>query len=188
LFFAYCVLGPRRRQATIRISRLAPAICIEGPWNDYGNIFYQRNDPESTLRFTTWLQDKDRPSARRTVPYEAQLVRARDGKVIGLDKGDLHPATHWEQIDLYFQPPGGDQSSHLKAGDVLHDDGNYQVRFTLDGKILGVYSFVGPAARFSCKDARPNAANRPIASWITCMADVTAPGGSNAMAAADNSR
>jgi hypothetical protein len=45
---------------------------IDGPWSEYGNIFYQRNDPESTLRFTTWVQDKAGHEAKRSVPYEAQ--------------------------------------------------------------------------------------------------------------------
>jgi hypothetical protein len=114
---------------------------IEGPWNEYGNIFYQRNDPESTLRFTTWVQNKIGHQEKRSVPYEAQLVRARDDKVLGQDKGVLHPAPHWDQLDLFFQAPDGDQSGHLKANDVLREDGTYRVRFVLDGKPYGVYSF-----------------------------------------------
>ena len=29
---------------------------IEGAWNEYGNIYYQRNDPRSSLTFTTRVQ------------------------------------------------------------------------------------------------------------------------------------
>ena len=50
---------------------------VEGPWNEYGNVFYQRNDPQSSFKFTTWVQDKSGRPAQRSVPYEAKIVRAR---------------------------------------------------------------------------------------------------------------
>lgn len=115
---------------------------IDGPWSEYGNIFYQRNDPESTLRFTTWVQDKAGHQAKRSLPYEAQLVRVRDGKVLGQDKGEFNLTPQWAQADMYFQPAGGDANARLKAAEVLHEDGTYRVRFTLGGKPYGTYSFV----------------------------------------------
>ena len=48
---------------------------IEGPWNGYGNIFFQRNDPESVLKFTTWVQDKAGKQATTLTPYDLKLVR-----------------------------------------------------------------------------------------------------------------
>src|SRR5215470_6381410 len=64
---------------------------VERPWSEYGNVFWQRNDPQSTLRFTTWVQDKvGHLQPQKSMPYEAQLVRASEGKVIGEDKGTLH--------------------------------------------------------------------------------------------------
>jgi hypothetical protein len=114
---------------------------IDGPWSEYGNIFYQRNDPESALRFTTWVQDKAGHEAKRSLPYEAQLARLRDGKVLGQDKGEFNVTPHWAQADVYFQPAGGDANTRLKAAEVLRDDGRYQVRLTLGGKLYGAYPF-----------------------------------------------
>src|SRR5262245_7660459 len=47
---------------------------IEGAWNEYGNIYYQRNEPQSALTFTTWVQDKVGAESKVSVPYDAKLV------------------------------------------------------------------------------------------------------------------
>jgi hypothetical protein len=138
---------------------------IDGPWSGYGNIFYQRNDPESTLRFTTWVQDKAGHEAKRRVPYEAQLVRQRDGKVLGQDKGEFNLTPQWAQADLYFQSPGGDANARLKAAEVLREDGTYRVRLTLDGKVYGEYSFVvkaGAIAVQGLQDDHTESTNRIV--------------------------
>ena len=114
---------------------------IQGPWNDYSNLFYQRNDPESTLRFSVWVQDKVTHEAQRLTPYAAQLVRLRDGKTIGEDKGELHADQQWKQLDIYFQPSGGTAASHIKAGEILGEDGAYRVNLSIDGKLYGKYDF-----------------------------------------------
>jgi hypothetical protein len=138
---------------------------IDGPWSEYGNIFYQRNDPESTLRFTTWLQDKAGHEAKRSVPYEAELVRLRDGQVLGQDKGEFNVTPHWAQADLYFQPAGGDANARLKAAEVLHEDGAYRVRFALGGKPYGEYSFVVKGGKIQVhgrQDEHTEAASRIV--------------------------
>jgi hypothetical protein len=114
---------------------------IDGPWSEYGNIFYQRNDPQSALRFTTWVQDRTIQPEKKTVPYEVQLVRARDGKVLGHDKGELHADPQWKPLEVYFHSGDGAASSEVKAADVLSEDGVYRIRFDMSGKPYGTYSF-----------------------------------------------
>lgn len=114
---------------------------VEGPWNEYGNIFYQRNDPASSLRFTTWVQDKAGRESKRSVPYEAQIVRARDGKVLAADAGTFRLEPRWLQADLNFRAAGGDPNSYYKAGELLGEDGQYRVRLQIDGKPYGTYPF-----------------------------------------------
>jgi len=113
---------------------------IDGAWNEYGNVFYQRNDPDSTLRFTTWVQDKITHPQQKSVPYAAQLLRG--GKVIGQDAGELRADQQWKQLDVYFQPLDGEAKSHIKAGDVLREDAAYRIQLSIDGKPHGVYAFV----------------------------------------------
>jgi hypothetical protein len=121
---------------------------LEGPWNDYGNIYYQRNDPASSLSFTTWVQDKaGNDKGRRGVPYEMNLVRERDGKVIASDVATLRMEPRWLKFETLLKPAGGDGNSYFKAGDLLREDGNYSFRFTLDGKPYGKYPFTVKGGR-----------------------------------------
>src|SRR5690349_13907148 len=43
---------------------------IDGAWSEYGNLYYQRNDPQSSFTFTTWVQDRAGREAKRSIPYE----------------------------------------------------------------------------------------------------------------------
>jgi hypothetical protein len=114
---------------------------IEGAWNEYGNIFYQRNDPESSLRFTTWVQDKTGKQPTATTPYELKLVSLKDGKAIGEDSGSFRLEPRWQKADLLLRPAGGDRNSYLKAGELLRADGRYAFRLSMDGKPYGTYPF-----------------------------------------------
>ena len=114
---------------------------IEGAWNEYGNIFYQRNDPESVLKFTTWVQNKTGKQATTLTPYDLKLVSSKDGKVIAEDSGNFRLEPRWQKADLLLHPAGGDKNSYLKAGDFLRADGRYAFRLTIDGKPYGSYPF-----------------------------------------------
>jgi len=130
---------------------------VEGPWNDYGNIFYQRNDPASTLRFTTWLQDKSGHVNKEAVPSEVKLIRLRDNKVLGSATDALKLEPRWRQADFYFKPPDGD-SSYLTAVSLLGEDGRYAVRVSIDGAGYGDYPFTVKSGRiqFQGKQIREN--------------------------------
>src|SRR6185312_7374110 len=115
---------------------------IEGAWNEYGNIFYQRNDPASVLRFTAWLQDKSGHVRKDSVPSEIKLIRLKDNKVIGAATDDLRLEPRWRQADFFFAPPDGDKNAYLKAADLLGEDGRYTVRLSVDGAGYGDYPFI----------------------------------------------
>jgi hypothetical protein len=120
---------------------------IEGPWNEYGNIFYQRNDPQSVLTFTTWIQDKAGHQSKTAVPYDLKLVNTRDGRVIASDSGSLRLEPRWLEAKLLLRPAGGDQNAYFKAGDLLREDGRYSVRLNIDNKQYGEYPFVVKGGR-----------------------------------------
>jgi hypothetical protein len=113
---------------------------IEGAWNEYGNIYYQRNDPQSSLQFTTWIQDKRGNQNPTSVPYETKLVNVKTGKVLGEESGTFRLEPHWLKAQLNFHPVG-DKNSYLKAGDLLREDGRYSVRLAIEGKPYGDYPF-----------------------------------------------
>ncbi len=114
---------------------------IDGAWSEYGNIFYQRNDPESVLKLTTWLQDKSGKESKAYTPYDLKLVSLKDGKVIAVDSGSYKLAPQWQKVDLLLHPAGGDKNTYLKAGELLRTDGKYAFRLTVDGKPYGTYPF-----------------------------------------------
>lgn len=114
---------------------------IEGAWNEYGNVFFQRNDPASSFGFTTWLQDKVGHENKTSVTYTAKLVREKDGKVLGEDSSTLRMPVKWADMRILFRSPT-DKNAYVKAGEVLQEDGIYSVRLTIDGKSYGKYPFV----------------------------------------------
>jgi len=114
---------------------------IEGAWNEYGNLFYQRNDPQSSLTFTTWVQDQSGTGNKTSIPYEARLINLKDGKALGEDSGTLRLEPRWLELKLFLKPAGGDKNSYLKAAELLREDGRYSVRLTIDGKPYGEYQF-----------------------------------------------
>jgi hypothetical protein len=113
---------------------------IDGAWSEYGNLYYQRNDPQSSFTFSTWVQDRAGREAKRSIPYEIKLVRARGTQVLGEDSGTLRLEPRWLNASLYFRPVG-DKNSFLKAGEVLNEDGAYRIRLAIDGKPYGDYPF-----------------------------------------------
>ena len=114
---------------------------IEGAWNEYGNIFYQRNDPESVLKFTTWLQGKSDKDGRPWTPYELKLVNLKTGNLVAEDSGKFLLKPGWQKADLLLHPAAADKNTYLKAGELLRVDGRYAVRLTVDGKPYGNYPF-----------------------------------------------
>jgi hypothetical protein len=114
---------------------------LEGPWNDYGNVFFQRNDPKSSLRFTTWVREKAGHESKRSTPYEAKIVRLTDNRVLATDTGTLRLAPHWQQVDILFKSMDGDRNSYFKAEEILSTDGLYRVAVSIDGQPYGNYSF-----------------------------------------------
>ena len=119
---------------------------IEGAWNEYGNIFYQRNDPQSVVAFTTWVQDKRGNENPVSKPYDAKLINLKDGKALGEESGTLRIEPRWAELKLYFHP-AADKNAYIKGGDLLREDGRYAVRLNIDGKPYGEYPFVVKAGR-----------------------------------------
>jgi hypothetical protein len=133
---------------------------IDGPWSEYGNVFYQRNDAQSALRFTTWVQDRITQPKEKLVPYEVQLVRVRDNKILGRDKGELHADAQWKPLEVYFHSGDGDASPEVKAGDVLGEDGAYRIRFDMNGKYV-TYSFAVSGGKIQLQGRQLDATDAP---------------------------
>jgi hypothetical protein len=115
-----------------------PRYFIDGPWNEYGNLFYQRNDPKSSLRFVTWVRNAAGHDGKRSAPYQVRLLRG-DGRSLASENGTLNLEPHWRQADLFFKAAGVD--GFFKAEEILRTDGVYRVQLEIDGKPYGSYPF-----------------------------------------------
>lgn len=129
---------------------------IEGPWNEYGNLFYQRNDPQSSLQFTTWVQEKSGKPGKKSVSYELKLINSKNGKVLGEETGTLRLEPRWLKAQLSFRPADGDKNAYLKAAELLQEDSRYNIRLLIDGKIYGDYPYIvqGGRLQFQGKQVR----------------------------------
>ena len=130
---------------------------IEGAWNEYGNIFYQRNDPQSVLSFTTWVQDKRGNENPTSTPFEAKLINLKDGKSLGEDAGTLRMEPRQLELKVLFHH-ADDKNAYMKAEELLREDGKYTVRLNIDGKPYGNYPFTVKSGRiqFQGKQIREN--------------------------------
>ncbi len=131
---------------------------IEGAWNELGNLYYQRNEPQSSLIFTAWVQEKSGKEGKRSVPYELKLIRSRDNRVLATDAATLRLEPRWLKADLSLRPSDGDGNSYFKAGELLREDGAYRFRFTIDGQLYGEYAFIvkGERIQFQGRQVREN--------------------------------
>ncbi|HET8671934.1 MAG TPA: hypothetical protein VFM05_15345, partial [Candidatus Saccharimonadales bacterium] len=135
---------------------------IEGPWNEYGNIFYQRNDPQSSLRFTTWVQDKAGHQTKTPVPYDLKLVSLRDGRVLATHTGTLRLEPRWLKADFLLKPADGDPNAYFKAGDLLREDGRYSFRLNINNKPYGEYPFVVKGGRIELQGKQIKESTDPM--------------------------
>ena len=133
---------------------------IDGAWSEYGNLYYQRNDPQSSLQFTTWVQERSGRESRRSVPYEIRLVRARDRQVLGEQAGTLRLEPRWLAASLSFR--AGDGSSYLKAAEVLGQDGAYRIHLAIDGKRYGEYPFTVKDGRIQFQGRQAREGTDPL--------------------------
>jgi hypothetical protein len=136
---------------------------LEGPWNDYGNIYYQRNDPAQSLSFSMYIQDRTGDGrGRRGVPYEMKLVRERDGRVLAQDVATLRMEPRWLRLQTLLKPAEGDPNSYFKAAELLREDGNYSFRLTLDGKPYGKYPFTVKGGRIQLQGNQVREKTNPL--------------------------
>lgn len=144
---------------------------IDGAWNEYGNIYYQRNDPQSILTFTTWVQNNVGQPNQTSVPYDVKLISSRDGRVLAANTGTFRLEPRWLKADLHFRPSGGDQNAYFKAGDLLREDGRYSVRLTINNKPHGEYPFVVKGGRIELQGKQIRENTDPMVYIVDYLSD-----------------
>ena len=117
-----------------------------GPWNDLGYIYYDKNARRPELSFVFWLRDLLEGTGVRpdnTGKYLAKLVRNGDGKTIGISnkegRSSFYPTRQWKKQSISFMD--AEKPERLTAETVLAKDGDYHIEFNFEGKLYGKYPF-----------------------------------------------
>lgn len=142
---------------------------IDGAWNDYGNIFYQRNDPESALRFTTWVRNMRGVDNKTPVPYELKLISLKNDRLVAQDSGTLLLQPRWGKADLLLRPADNAKGSYLKAAELLREDGRYVFRLSMDGKSYGDYVFDVKGGRIQFQGKQVSGKSEPMDQIVDYM-------------------
>ncbi len=120
---------------------------LEGPWNDYAQLFFLGGRSEANLKFIVWLQNKDRrPRKDATI----QLVLTKDGSLVGSSSFDAEKVTlfpAWQRFELPVakivrDTSGAESRLAIRAEEILRQPGNYTFVLTMNGEMYGIYPFI----------------------------------------------
>jgi hypothetical protein len=115
---------------------------LDGPWEDWGYLYYSEARPEQNLLWKVWLRNKE-PDVRG-IDAKVDVTIYRGGAPICTNP----PAAHnlkpmWNRWEFMMSEPmkGTSGGRYFKAKDLLAKDGKYQLRMTIDGKPYGTWNF-----------------------------------------------
>ena len=124
-----------------------------GAWNDLGFLEYDDRDRSPQLTFVFYLRDLQEGTGVRkdnTGKYDAKLVRAKDGKILGWNnkdgRGSIYPQRFWSRQQLQFTD--AQKPERLSVGTVLGQDGEYFIELNFEGKTYGKYTFSVEGGQF----------------------------------------
>ncbi|QQS42039.1 MAG: hypothetical protein IPM63_03590 [Acidobacteriota bacterium] len=115
----------------------------DGPWNDWGYLFYSEADPEQNLAWKIWLRAEENSSTRKEIRVEVK--RDKDGKLICENRRNTSTSlrSDWvrHSFDLVNPPVKTSGGAYFKAKDLLAVDGGYTLTMTVEGKPYGTWKF-----------------------------------------------
>jgi hypothetical protein len=148
------------------VYRPATVYLLDGPWNDYAEIYFPK--PDRYTQLWVWLRDKENAGLQpKEIQYTLRLVRESDGKLVAEGGGAtsaMRLRPEWGGYKLSFRPlaPGPNGSTEFHASEFLQRDGNYRVELSLDGKPYGGYSFAVKGGKFWRPEAEEQEAARQL--------------------------
>ncbi|MCO6510590.1 MAG: hypothetical protein J5I65_07330 [Aridibacter famidurans] len=115
----------------------------DGPWNEWGYLFYSEADPEQNLAWKIWLRAEENSSTRKEIRVEVK--RDKDGKLICENRRNTSTSlrSDWvrHSFDLVNPPVKTSGGAYFKAKDLLAVDGGYTLTMTVEGKPYGTWKF-----------------------------------------------
>jgi hypothetical protein len=123
----------------------------DGPWNDWGYLYYSNADPEQNLIWKIWMREElfSNPSHKVMV----KVVRDKGGKVICQSRPNTSKRfrNDWvrHSFDMVNPPVKTSGGAYFKTKDLLAVDGGYTLTMEIDGKLYGVWKFKVAGGKFN---------------------------------------
>ena len=123
----------------------------DGPWNDWGYLFYPDADPSQNLIWKVWLREATHTRASHKVRVE--IVRDKDKKLICQSRENTSYSfrNDWVRysFDMVNPPVKTSGGAYFKAKDLLAVDGGYTLTMKIDGAVYGVWKFRVEGGKFN---------------------------------------
>jgi hypothetical protein len=124
---------------------------FDGPWNDWGYLYYADVDPEQNLAWKIWMRDEAPKSQGHDVTVN--VVRDKDKKLICQSRPNMTKTfrNDWvrNDFDLVNPPVKTSGGAYFKAKDLLAVDGGYTLTMKIDGVEYGVWKFTVAGGKLS---------------------------------------
>lgn len=116
---------------------------FDGPWNDWGYLYYADADPSQNLVWKIWMREASFKQPRHKVSVD--VVRDKDKKLICQSRQNTSKSFRNEWVrhsfDLVNPPVKTSGGGYFKAQDLLSVDGGYTLTIKIDGVQYGVWKF-----------------------------------------------
>ncbi len=115
----------------------------DGPWNDWGYLFYGDADPSQNLLWKIWLREPTHE--RKSHDVRIEIVRDKDKKLIcqSRENTSYRFQNDWVRysFDMVNPPVKTSGGAYFKAQDLLAVDGGYTLTMKIDGAVYGTWKF-----------------------------------------------
>ena len=116
---------------------------IDGAWSNWGYLFYSDANPENSITWKMWLNNKGH--GEKDIKVRIEVVRDKDKKLVCTSRGDVTysvlPKWNRFEFDLISPMEGTSGGAYFKAKDLLAVDGAYTLTVKVDDKVYGVWKF-----------------------------------------------
>jgi hypothetical protein len=132
---------------------------LDGPWSDYGYLYYSDAVPSNNLSFKTWFRLPGKVEGRPSQKIKVELLDSA-GAVVAGTRGSTsyYFSLEWKRYDFMLHNSKG----AIRASDLLAKDGNYTVRVTVDGQKYGSYPYTVSGGKLLRQGRADRASTNPL--------------------------
>ncbi|MCD4786419.1 MAG: hypothetical protein K8T10_21550 [Candidatus Eremiobacteraeota bacterium] len=120
------------------------ALFLDGPWSDWGYLYYRQASSDRNLVWKVWLRNKGIKKSQ-SAKVKLEIVRNKDGKRIATNRPrttyTLQQTWNRFSFDLIHPMKGTGGGAIFKAKELLAKEGAYTLKMAVNGKHYGKWTF-----------------------------------------------